>query len=510
MLRLWRLAAKPLWVDELYTAFNSLGKSLDEIPVGRLLPVGDYWALLGNPGSIWQAAQTVTTSSNHPPLFFIMMNGWLHQVGTSVWSLRALAVLWGVVAVAGMFYLGQRLSNPRVGALAALLMAVSPYGIYLSQESRHYSLAIAIALLALINWSALLQGERALWRWLSWIGLNALGVYIHYFYGFSIIAQWLVTISRIIWRRDRRNQAFPWLLAMGCTALLYLPWLPTAWTHFYSEGGTNWLSQSAPLWQSLLLPWLQSLVAGVFMLILLPVEQVPLAVTIVSALIMLSVFGIVLNQLIRGWQQETQLDLTAPIVSYGLIVFGIMMAITYGLAKDLTLAPRYFFMLYPAITLVMAQALARRKRWVIITAIAAGILSQLLISYDIALLKPYLPGQIGRRLGAASQPTIVLIAPQRDGYRARALSYVLAMPPDNPNTQVAFTDPAGVKSWQPVLSGDIPTQDLTLWLVEPQRKVPFPPVVQLSQQVCFPTGERINTEGTRQQQYQCSAMGPDS
>ncbi len=509
LLRLWRLAAKPLWVDELYTAFYSLGKSLDEVPVGRLLAVGDYWSLLENPGSIWQAAQTVTTVSNHPPLFFMMMNGWLQQVGTSVWSLRALAVLWGVVAVAGVFYLGQRLSNTRVGTLAALLMAVSPYGIYLSQEARHYSLAVAIAVFALVNWIALLQGERTLWRWLSWIGLNTLGIYVHYFYGFSLIAQWLVTISRLLWRRDRRPQTLPWLLAMAVTVLLYLPWLPTALIHFQSEGGTGWLSQSEPLWQTVLLPWLQSLVAGIFMLILLPVEQVPLWVTITSALIMLTVFGIVLNQLIRGWQREPQMDLAAPMVSYGAIVFGIMMAITYGLGKDLTLAPRYFFMLYPAITIVMAQALARRKRWVMLTAIAAGILSQLLISYDLALLKPYLPGQIGRRLGVTSQPTIVLIAPQRDRYRARALSYVLAIPA-NTNTQVAFTEPAGVKSWQPNLKGDIPTQELDLWLVEPQRRVPFPPVVQLSQQMCSPMGERVNTEGTRQQRYQCSPVGPEN
>lgn len=507
LLRLWRLAAKPLWVDELYTGFYSLGKNFDEIPTGSLLSVEDYWTLLGNPGAAWQAAQTVTTYSNHPPLFFMMMNGWLQQVGTSIWSLRTFAVLWGVVTVAAVFYLGQRLGGTRVGTSAALLMAVSPYGIYLSQEARHYSLAVAIALLALINWIALLQGDRALWRWFSWIGLNSLGIYVHYFYGFSIIAQWLVTISRILWRRDRRAQALPWLLAMVGTAFLYLPWLPTALTHFQSEGGTSWLSQSEPLWQTVLLPWLQSLVAGIFMLILLPVEQVPLWVTVMSALIMLAVFGTVLNQLIRGWQREPQLDLAAPMVSYGVIVFGIMMAITYGLGKDLTLAPRYFFMLYPAITIVMAQALARCKRWVMATAIAAGVLSQLLISYDIALLKPYLPGQIGRRLGTTSQPTIVLIAPQRDSYRARALSYVLAMPA-NTNTQVAFTEPADVKSWQPSLNGDIPTEGLTLWLVEPKRQAPFPEVVQLSPQMCFPTGERINTEGTRQQQYQCSPVGP--
>ena len=504
LLRLWRLAAKPLWVDELYTAFYSLGGSLDRLPTGTLLPPQDYWALLDNPGSPLQAAQAVTTYSNHPPVFFMAMNGWLQVLGTSVWSLRTFSVLWGVVAVAGVFYLGRRVGGPRVGTLAALLMAVSPYGIYLSQEARHYSLAVAIAVFALTNWIALLQGNRSIGRWLLWMSLNALGFYVHYFYSFSVIAQWLVTISRIIWRRDRRPEALPWLLAMGGTSLLYLPWLSITLVHFYGDSGTSWLSQSTPVWQTLLLPWLQSLVAGVFMLVLLPVEQVPLPVTILSALIMLTVFGSVMLQVCQGWQRERQLDLAAPMVSYSVAVYGVMMAITYGLGKDLTLAPRYFFMMYPTLTVIVATALARRGRWVMVGAIAAGILSQILISYDIALLKPYLPGQVGRRLAAQPQPTVVLLAPQRDSYRALTLSYVLAMP-KTANIQAAFTEPADIKNWQPRLTNStvIPPDPLTLWLVEPKRQVPFPPTVELATHVCYPSGKRIKTEGTRQQQYQC-------
>lgn len=504
LLRLWGLANKPLWVDELYTAFYSLGKSLDEIPMGTLLPPDRYWALLDAPGTASQAAQAVTVHSNHPPLFFMAMNRWLQAVGTSVWSLRAFAVLWGLIAVAGVYFLGRRIGGPQVGKLAAVLMAVSPYGIYLSQEARHYSLAVAIAVFALVNWIALLQGDRSPQRWLSWIGLNALGLYVHYFYSFSIIAQWLVTISRLLWRNYRRPQFLPWLLAMTGTVLLYLPWLPTALAHFQSEDGTNWLSQSTPIWQTAFLPWLQSLVAGLFMVILLPVEQVPLWVMLTSAAIMLGVAGIVLRQFLLGWQMEPMLDLWSPIVSYGLVVFGVMMAITYGLGKDLTLAPRYFFMLYPAVTVIGAFALVHRRRWVLGVAIAAGLISQLLISHDLALLKPYLPGHVGRRLGANPPPTIVLVAPQRDSYRARALSYVLAMPPA-PNTHVAFTNPANIDSWQPRFTNNdaIPAAEFTLWLVEPKRPVPFPPTVVLANQTCLPIGERIKIEGTRQQKYHC-------
>ncbi|MEM7062650.1 MAG: glycosyltransferase family 39 protein [Cyanobacteria bacterium P01_B01_bin.77] len=510
LLRLWRLAAKPLWVDELYTGFYSLGKSLNEIPLGTLQPPAAYWALLDNPGTPRQAAQAVTMHSNHPPMFFIAMNGWLHGVGTSVWSLRAFAVLWGVVAVAAVYYLGRRVGGLRVGAqvgeLAALLMAVSPYGIYLSQEARHYSLAVAIATVALIHWIALLQGDRSPYRWICWIGLNALGLYVHYFCGFSVIAQWLVTIGSFVWYRYRRLQILAWVLAMGSTVLLYGLWLPIAITHFQSEASTSWLSQPTPLWQTVILPWLQSLVAGVFMLILLPVEQVPLWVTILSVVTMLVVFSIVLRQILLGWSVESRLDLWSPLVSYSLVVFGVMLAITYGLGKDITLAPRYFFMLYPAVTVSAALALVHRRRWVMGVAIAAGLVSQLLISYDIALLKPYLPGQIGRRLGATPPPTLVFMAHQQDGHRARILSYALAMPP---NTQVAFTEPASTESWQPSVTNAeaIPPEDLTLWLVEPQRPIPFPLTVTLPNQTCSPVGKRINTEGTRQQKYQCRLTG---
>ncbi len=541
-LRLYRLSAKPLWVDEIYTAFYSLGKSLTDIPFGELLSPERYWALIAAPGTPWQAAQAVTTQSNHPPLFFMLMNGWLQSVGTSVWSLRAFAVLWGLVAVAGVFYLGRRVGGDspeerlrhRTGQIAAVLMAVSPYGIYLSQEARHYSLAVAIATFALLHWVALLQGDRTLFRWLSWIGLNALGLYVHYFYSFGVIAQWLVTIAILLRSpggpapkrfrersqllRQKVAQAFGWLMAIASTMVLLLPLMPTAIAHFQSEGGTSWLSHDIPLYQTVLYPLVHTLAAAVFMLVMLPVEQVPLWVAIPCALIMLGVFGAVLRQFIQGWRQESGsktadsnyskdsfLQAGAPLVSYVLVVFAIMMLITYGLGKDLTRAPRYFFMLYPAVSVVLAMGLARR-RWGLNIAIAAGILSQILISYDVALLKPFLPEQVGSRI-ATESPTVVLIAPSQDSYRALSLSYILAIPQDSTTpstTQVALTESASAGSWQPDISfNNVTLEDTVLWLVEPKREIPFPSAVGLSTQTCSATGDLISTEGTRQQKYQC-------
>ena len=349
-----------------------------------------------------------------------------------------------------------------------------------------------------------------------------------------LLPQWLVTAIVLLRQfRDRSQtlgqtlaQAFGWLMAIVSTALVYLPWAPTAIAHLQSDGGTSWLSHDIPLYQTVLYPLVQTLAAAVFMLIMLPVEQVPLWVSIPSALVMLGVFGVVLRQFIQGWRQKSEVKTSrleasrlkasqptkgAPLGGYSLVVFAIIMLITYGLGKDLTRAPRYFFMLYPAVSVLLAIGLKRRRRWVLTMAIAAGILSQILISYDIALLKPFLPGQIGQRIAAETSPTVVLIAPGQDSYRALSLSYILAIPQSisqpiaqSSTVQVALTEPATPGVWQPKISGSVP-KDSVLWLIEPKREIPFPQKAVLPPQMCLPAGEPISTEGTRQQRYRCSA-----
>jgi len=39
-----------------------------------------------------------------------------------------------------------------VGQIAAAMMAVSPYGIYLAQEARHYTLAILLIIASRVAW----------------------------------------------------------------------------------------------------------------------------------------------------------------------------------------------------------------------------------------------------------------------------------------------------------------------------------------------------------------------
>ncbi len=515
LLRFWKLEAKPLWGDELHTAFYSLGKNLSEIPVDVLSPVSRYWTLLDYPfdSTVWQAAYTVTTYSNHPPLFFMLMNQWLRWCGSSIWSLRALPVFFGILSVVGSYCLGCIAGGNKVGRYTALLMAVSPYSLYLSQEARHYSLAVAIATFSLTLWLSLLkdnQQKQAKAHWAAWILLNSFGFWVHYFYSFCIAAQWGVVLARLWQQRSNANSkvlARRWRWAMGFTLLLCSPLLATALTHFQGEGGISWLSRSLPWWQTILLPWVQSIAAGVFTLILLPVEESPLWITVPSAIVMWGVFWLIIQQGVVGWKSASLSLRSQPLVGYSLGVFALMLSVTYGLGKDVTLAPRYFFAVYPAVTAIIAVGLARRHQRILGLAIAAGLLSQVFIAHDLALFKPYLPGQIGMHLAANHQPTVVLMSPQPPHYDSRVLSYILAIPPDS-DTLVGIVEPTSSEDWVLNLSGveTFADDSFTLWLVEVHRQVPFAPEVTLPRHSCTRQGEALTTKGTQQQKYQCDAL----
>ncbi|MEC4867747.1 MAG: hypothetical protein SAJ11_16880, partial [Jaaginema sp. PMC 1078.18] len=90
------MAAKPIWVDEVFTALFSLGQSFENLPLGEVIPIAEVKTLFQlQPGiGCGAIAQHLTAQSTHPPLFFCLMNRWLWALqGTDlplIWQLRAL------------------------------------------------------------------------------------------------------------------------------------------------------------------------------------------------------------------------------------------------------------------------------------------------------------------------------------------------------------------------------------------------------------------------------------
>jgi uncharacterized membrane protein len=358
VLRFAYLDAKPLWNDELATMVFSLGNSLRTIPLDQPIALDTLLApLQPNPiHGLSDVADRLLTESTHPPVYFILTHLWLKLFPgdlASAWAARSLSALLGVMAIPAMFGLGWLGFRSRwAGQSAAALMAVSPYGIYLAQEARHYTLAV---LLIIASLSCLMVAVRSpvslpLWLCLAWVGINGLGVATHYFFVLVLMAEAVALIALWgYWNKRLYGVAI-------ATVLSILIWLPV-WRSVPENELTQWIYDKdflsngiAPLGR--LAAWMLSMVA------MLPVEGVPVGVAIASAVAVVAAMLGLWPTLLRGLKLMPDRSRSA-LLTVWLAAIALMLCVTYGFQADLTIAARYQFIYFPGLLALIAGAFAR-------------------------------------------------------------------------------------------------------------------------------------------------------
>jgi len=190
-LRLWRIEAKSIWWDEslsLYRAQHGLSYVLSN----RI----DF------PGA--------ATTDLHPPLYFVLLHGFIRIVGESDLSLRFLSVCWAVLLVPLMYVMGARWWGRTTGLWAASLAAVSPFYLWYAQEARMYTMVTCLGLLsAYLLWRAMESGDR-LW-YVAYVAAAAAMLYTHYFAFLLLVFEVLFWLAWSV--RDRRIR-IPWVFVL--------------------------------------------------------------------------------------------------------------------------------------------------------------------------------------------------------------------------------------------------------------------------------------------------------
>lgn len=216
-LRFYHLSAQSFWFDEAFA-----------------------WNIVIQPDMFPRIA-----ADTHPPLFYLLMRGWMTLVGDSEFALRSLSVFISTLTVAVMYPLGREIAK-KLGTgfivipfTAMLFFALNDADIFHAQEARNY---------ALYN----LLGATSIWLYLRWMnqcvirgdenvdGKNAvptslnirffngilwslaiaLLVYTHY-QGVFIPA--LIGLHALLFLRGKaRLWAIGWLIFAG---ILLAPWL---------------------------------------------------------------------------------------------------------------------------------------------------------------------------------------------------------------------------------------------------------------------------------------------
>jgi hypothetical protein len=209
------LNADTLWGDE-YHSISDAGGS----PFEPLTPV-----------QIWNGI--ADHNPWHTPGYFLVLNGWGRLVGWSAPALRALSLLFGLLALAWTYRLGRDLVSPTVGLLAALILGTSASFVYYLHEIRMYILFVALASFELWVYLRIMRARREPDK-LAWLALfaGALSMlYIHYFAVLPLMAVGIYHLSLAVRRENGRLRlhcAPRWWKVVGvmvAAGILFIPWM---------------------------------------------------------------------------------------------------------------------------------------------------------------------------------------------------------------------------------------------------------------------------------------------
>ena len=575
ILRFWNLQLKPLWMDEVITAIFSLGKNYNSIPLDVVFPLEKLRDVFSyQPGiTCPQIAQNIATESTHPPLFFCGMYAWLGlltPLGDDwVNKLRSPSVWFGVALVVAVYFLNRLAFSRQAGLMGAAFVAVSPFAVYLSQEARHYTLpmlTISLSLLALIQIQRDIQRQQVrVWLWLTWTIINSLGIYIHYFCIIAFVAQvgtllLLISLPSLLNSKflsfqyqSRENASYslpvahslfpnPYFQALGfhiskiflrnyfialilstsTVVISIIPWFGVVQNHL-NRSETSWLPTPQHIE-----PLYQTLISWVVMVIMLPVENQPLPIAVISGLLMLLFAGWLGWKVFRGIKlllQDSATRVSAlTLLSFTTFVLLGIFVISYILGKDITVAPRYNFIYYPSFSALIAASLIKiqnteinKQKFSLPIILLIGFISCILVVHNLGFQKPYLPQQVAQNIyQQPSVPVMAVMAYRNYQDVALGLSFALALERDekyqllseqDTNASFAFLNQSsGLESFFKKLS-QLPNQNsqLNLWIFAPgRRKRDYPEQIKVSQSLsCNIDTNKYYRIGIPYQLYRC-------
>ncbi|MGF1515968.1 MAG: hypothetical protein ACFB5Z_20045 [Elainellaceae cyanobacterium] len=448
-LRLQQLNAKPLWADEISTLAFSLGHGFGGVPLGQLIMADKLLQPLQVDGATTatDAAQSLLAESNHPPLFFMLMHTWLqltHADGSTVGlaAARSLSALIGGLLTPLAYGLALlALRSPVAAQMAAALMALSPFGLYLSQEARHYTLALLWIAASLC---CLADGLRRMARGkplpyglvLLWTAVNGFGLATHYFVAIALLSEVLVLAGFMVyWRGTLKNTVRGaagriGLVAVG-TAASGLVWIWVLVAAPNQGQLTRWIQSSWGLgdWVN---PVTHTAASAITMAYLLPIQGVPAAAAAVSTLLLLaialwSLWGV-------PWRDYP--PQAAALWGTCAAAVAILWAITYSQQIGLAQVLRYHFVYFPAFVVAVAAGLAHRwrsgrrtSRLLVAIALLVSLAGSLSVAYNLAYQKVHRPDLVATDIAKDSAQGDIIIAAshQSHGQTGRLMAIAWAL-----------------------------------------------------------------------------------
>lgn len=225
ILRFSTIESRSVWGDEISSLAMATGHAWFPVAEEQNIHSAAYYRESVSLPSNYFSENLVTLlkTDTQGPLYYFLLNLWLHIFGTSDLALRSLSAFVSVCSIPVIYALGYQLSSAKVGAYGALIFSLASFQIAFAQYSRPYALLGFFALLSTL--SAIRFAEQKSWNWLLVYAFSAiLGLYTHYLFIWNLAFHWIVIIC--LRPHDRSFFIRRWGLAQILIIGGFLPWLP--------------------------------------------------------------------------------------------------------------------------------------------------------------------------------------------------------------------------------------------------------------------------------------------
>lgn len=204
----------------------------------------DYWAISedepysifftqGNLDHLHKMLEGETT----PPLFYYFLHYWIKLFGTSVISVRMPSVLFSSLIAGMIYFTGKRFINLRVAIASTILFSLSDFHLYISHDTRVYSLFILLTICSYYLFMSMYKRFKK-YKFLLFTLINLLMIYSHLFGIFVILTQGIILL---IFYRKKRGLFFAHFFSSLLVGLMYLPYFLFSLKRLTKVTTSNWV-----------------------------------------------------------------------------------------------------------------------------------------------------------------------------------------------------------------------------------------------------------------------------
>ncbi len=168
----------------------------------------------------------VLQQDGSPPLYYLLLHGWMRLFGTAETSTHALSLLFALLCVPAALWAGWTLFGRAAGVAAAVIAALDPFLTAYANETRMYSLVVLLGIVATAAFLHAFAFRRRRYVPLFAAAL-ALLLYTHAWALFFAAAAAAAAVLLLALGSDRRRIAIDGVIVVAIVALAFAPWVPT-------------------------------------------------------------------------------------------------------------------------------------------------------------------------------------------------------------------------------------------------------------------------------------------